>query len=67
MLIEHLLDIGERATEAESLATELNAFYQAARRDFDTDPAFADRARQRVVQLQAGDAETLRLWQLLVG
>src|SRR5262249_19950674 len=25
-----------------------------------------DRARGRVVQLQAGDAETLRLWQLLV-
>ena len=31
------------------------------------DHAFADRARRRVVELQAGDARALRLWQLLVG
>ncbi len=45
---------------------DLNAFYQAARGKFDGDPAFADRARRRVVLLQGGDAETLALWQRFV-
>jgi arginyl-tRNA synthetase len=62
MLIEYLLDVGEDSPEAGLLATDPNAFYQAARRIFDTDPAFAERARQRVVKLQGGDPDTLRLW-----
>ena len=66
MLIEHILDVGERATHEQLAAGEFTAFYQAARAKFDTDPAFADRSRRRVVRLQAGDAETLRLWQVLV-
>ena len=45
---------------------ELSDFYRAARAKFDGDPAFADRARQRVVLLQAGDARTLELWRQLV-
>ena len=43
-----------------------NAFYQAGRRQFDTDPAFAERARSRLVRLQAGDPDTLAIWQRLV-
>ena len=66
MLIEHALDIGEQATAAELAAGEFTAFYQAARAKFDADPAFAERSRSRVVQLQAGDEQTLRLWQTLV-
>ncbi|MCT1479383.1 arginine--tRNA ligase [Microbacterium sp. p3-SID336] len=66
MLIEHLLDVGEDSAEARRLATDPNAFYQSARAAFDTDPAFATRARARVVALQAGDEETLRLWAELV-
>ncbi|HEX3751893.1 MAG TPA: arginine--tRNA ligase, partial [Streptosporangiaceae bacterium] len=38
----------------------------AARGKFDSDPIFADRARQRVVLLQGGDPATLRLWQELI-
>ena len=60
MLIEHLLDVGEDSAEAQLLETDPNAFYQAARAKFDGDAAFADRARSRVVTLQAGDADTLR-------
>ena len=45
---------------------ELGAFYRAARAKFDGDPAFADRARRRVVLLQAGDAETLAHWRRLI-
>ena len=62
MLIEHLLDVGEDSPEAGLLETDPNAFYQAARADFDRDPAFAARARARVVSLQAGDPDTMRLW-----
>ena len=66
MLIEHALDIGEQAT-GEQLATgQFTAFYQSARSKFDAEPSFADRSRQRVVELQAGDEQTLRLWQTLV-
>jgi arginyl-tRNA synthetase len=66
MLIEHLLDVGEDSAEAALLHDNPNAFYQAARKKFDSDPAFTERARQRVVLLQGGDPETLRLWQHLV-
>ena len=66
MLIEHLLDVGEDSAEAALLHTNPNAFYQDARSKFDNDPAFTERARQRVVLLQGGDPETLRLWQHLV-
>jgi arginyl-tRNA synthetase len=66
MLIEHLLDVGEDSPEAQQLVTDPNAFYAAARAEFDGDPAFADRARSRVVRLQAGDPDTLRHWTELV-
>jgi arginyl-tRNA synthetase len=64
MLIEHLLDGGEGAARASM--GELSDFYRAARAKFDGDAKFADRARQRVVLLQAGDARTLELWEKLV-
>ncbi|HET7304669.1 MAG TPA: arginine--tRNA ligase, partial [Segeticoccus sp.] len=66
MLIEHLLDVGEGSPEAQLLEQDPNAFYQAARRQFDSSPEFATRARVRVVALQGGDSETLRLWHELV-
>jgi arginyl-tRNA synthetase len=66
LMIEHLLDVGEDAALKQLSAGEVNAFYQAARAKFDGDPAFAQRSRHRVVLLQGGDAETLRLWRELV-
>ena len=66
MLIEHLLDVGEGSPEAGLLTTDPNAFYQAARAKFEGDPAFTERARRRVVLLQGGDLDTLRLWRDLV-
>jgi arginyl-tRNA synthetase len=45
---------------------DINPFYEAASASFDADQEFAERARRRVVALQAGDPETLRLWELLV-
>ncbi|MFE6303665.1 arginine--tRNA ligase [Nocardiopsis sp. NPDC057823] len=71
MLIEHLLEVGEDSPEADLLTTDPNAFYQAARTKFDSSgpgpEEFAARARRRVVALQGGDEETLRLWRELVG
>ena len=66
MLIEHLLDLGEEAAVHERAMGDLEQFYQAARSAYDNDPAFAERAPSRVVLLQSGDAETLRLWDVLV-
>jgi len=66
MLIEHLLDLGEsQGTDLLSMG-ELNQFYKDARVKFDSDESFADRARARVVKLQALDEATLKLWSLLV-
>jgi len=66
MLIEHLVDIGEQEAAHELSVGDLGTFYQQARTSFDGDPEFRDRARRRVVLLQSGDEETLRLWHLLV-
>jgi len=66
LMIEHLLDVGEDTALKQLSAGEVNAFYQAARAKFDADPAFAERSRHRVVLLQGGDVETLRLWRELV-
>jgi arginyl-tRNA synthetase len=66
MLIEHAIDIGDQATYDELASGEFTAYYQAARAKFDGDPIFADRSRKRVVQLQAGEPDTMRLWQVLV-
>jgi arginyl-tRNA synthetase len=66
MLVEHLLEVGEDSAEAHLVEVNPNVFYQAAHAKFDTDEKFAARARSRVVALQAGDPETLRLWQELV-
>ena len=66
MLVERMIEIGEDEAAHELSVGDLDGYYKAARKRFDEDPAFADRARQRVVLLQRGDAETLRLWQTLV-
>src|SRR5271165_148369 len=67
MLIEYLFDVGEDAPEAQLLRTDPNTFYQSARMKFDSDPDFANRARERVVKLQSGDdPATQRLWEELM-
>ncbi|HEY8472440.1 MAG TPA: arginine--tRNA ligase [Natronosporangium sp.] len=71
MLIEYLFEHPElRAIpEGETGSTaisRLTTLYQQARARFDQDPAFVERARRRVVALQAGDPATLAAWQELV-
>jgi arginyl-tRNA synthetase len=65
MLIENLLDSNWNP-EADHAIGDLNVMYQEAKRRFDADEVFAERARKRVVLLQGGDAETVKLWKALI-
>ncbi|MEU8523213.1 arginine--tRNA ligase [Streptomyces sp. NBC_01216] len=68
-LIEHPheLDHGSREeVSGEEAMSSLNRLYKASRALFDSDEEFKTRARARVVDLQAGDPETLALWQRFV-
>ena len=66
MLIEHLVDLGEEEAAHELGVGDLDGFYKDARRSFEESDDFKTRARNRVVALQGGDPETLRLWHTLV-
>ena len=66
MLIEHLVDLGEDEAADHLSLGDLDGFYKEARAKFDASDEFKERARARVVALQSGDAETRRLWRLLV-
>ena len=52
----------EQPVGSDAELADLESFYRAAKKRFDESAEFADRARELVVQLQAGDAECLRLW-----
>lgn len=66
MLIEHLLDLGEARAAEEFSVGDLDGFYKEARKKFEANDEFKERSRLRVVALQAGDEETLRMWRVLV-
>ncbi|MFD7526424.1 arginine--tRNA ligase [Streptomyces sp. NPDC059849] len=62
--LTHEGDGGE--ADGEAAMSSLNRLYKASRALFDSDEEFKARARDRVVALQAGDEETLALWQRFV-
>lgn len=64
MLIENLLESGGKDNPFSM--SDLDVLYKESKQKFDADPAFADRARTRVVALQQGDEETLAIWRNLV-
>ncbi len=66
MLIEQLVDVGEAEAQRALAVGELTTFYRTARKRFDDEPGFADRARARVVLLQAGDPQTRAWWRSLL-
>ncbi|WP_284576297.1 arginine--tRNA ligase [Streptomyces sp. 2P-4] len=77
-LIEHPHELDHKAAEpaagdsdaaeaaGEEAMSNLNRLYKASRALFDADEEFKTRARARVVDLQAGDEQTLALWQRFV-
>ncbi|GHC65887.1 arginine--tRNA ligase [Streptomyces cinnamoneus] len=64
--LDHKAAGGDGAASGEEAMSNLNRLYKAARALFDADAEFKERARRRVVDLQAGDEETLALWQRFV-
>ncbi|MEM6986752.1 MAG: arginine--tRNA ligase [Pseudomonadota bacterium] len=60
MLLAHFE--AEPADAEALLLSDLEAFYQAAKKRFDADAGFADRARELVVAMQSGDSECMALW-----
>ncbi|WP_327177256.1 arginine--tRNA ligase [Streptomyces sp. NBC_01335] len=69
-LVEHPDQLGHESADAasagEAAMSSLNRLYKASRALFDSDEEFKARARDRVVALQAGDPETLAMWQRFV-
>ncbi len=65
MLIEYLLQ--EEVTFDQSISLDrLNDWYQQSKQQFDQSPAFAKRARKRVVLLQSGDPASRAMWERFV-
>ncbi len=65
MLIAHL-DDEEKLHPGDVQLNDLESFYKAAKLRFDSDPAFAERARLWVVLLQSGDAHCVTLWTMFI-
>ena len=64
MLIAYLEEIGLE-TGSKNLK-DLEQFYKSAKRRFDEDAAFADKAREYVVKIQSGDPHCLKLWKKFI-
>ncbi|VEJ09681.1 arginine--tRNA ligase [Actinobacillus delphinicola] len=65
MLIAYLEKMeNEHATEME--LSDLEAFYRDAKKHYDEDPEFAQKARSYVVKLQGGDEYCRTMWKKLV-
>ena len=64
MMVEQLVDEGLDASTLDLPGAE--ALYQRANAHLNDSEEFAARARDRVVALQAGDAETLRIWRQII-
>ncbi|MFD5507531.1 arginine--tRNA ligase [Streptomyces sp. NPDC127051] len=73
-LIEHPHELDHKSADGavdaevsgEEAMSNLNRLYKASRVLFDSDEEFKTRARARVVDLQAGDEQTLAMWQRFV-
>lgn len=66
MLIAELELQLSQGDQAELALSDLEVFYQQAKKHFDADPEFADTARAYVVKLQSGDPKCLKLWQQFI-
>jgi len=74
MLIQFLAEHPDQRDDAEPepgvadgpSMSRLNRIYRASRALFDSDQEFTERSRRRLVALQAGDPETLAVWEEMV-
>jgi len=63
MLIAYLEDIAQDSTDN---LKNLEQFYKDAKRRFDEDENFANKAREYVVKIQQGDSHCLKLWKKFI-
>ncbi|ODB36960.1 arginine--tRNA ligase [Pseudoalteromonas sp. BMB] len=67
MLIAHLEDLLNQGVDLENVAlADLESFYRDAKKRFDDEAGFADKARDYVVKLQGGDVHCQKLWQMFI-
>jgi arginyl-tRNA synthetase len=66
MLIAELEEQLGEGEQAELALSDLEVFYQQAKKHFDEDTDFADKARDYVVKLQSGDNHCKTLWQQFI-
>lgn len=60
------LEKQQNENHAEMALADLEGFYREAKRTYDEDPEFAERARRYVVKLQGGDDYCRQMWKKLV-
>ncbi|KLV90953.1 arginine-tRNA ligase [Klebsiella aerogenes] len=65
MLIAYL-EKQQQENAGEMALVDLEGFYREAKKHYDEDEAFAERARSYVVKLQGGDEYFLQMWRKLV-
>ncbi|WP_435336580.1 arginine--tRNA ligase [Klebsiella sp. K-3] len=65
MLIAYL-EKQQQENAGEMALADLEGFYREAKKHYDEDEAFAERARSYVVKLQGGDEYFLQMWRKLV-
>lgn len=61
MLLAHMED-EEHAHQGELALNDLESFYKVAKKRFDSEPDFTEKARMKVVLLQSGDMASQKLW-----
>ncbi len=67
MLIAYLTEAYPEAltSKQEMNLGELSTFYRQAKKRFDENESFRDTSRQAVVELQAGDEDTIKAWKIV--
>ncbi len=60
------LELKQQENAGEMALADLEEFYRAAKKHYDEDAAFAERARGYVVKLQGGDEYCRQMWRKLV-
>ena len=65
MLLEYMIQTYPDYETNLPVLTDLEQFYKAARKCFDEDPEFKKRAQLKVVDLQAGNEDAMKIWKTI--
>jgi hypothetical protein len=66
MLIAHLKDLVAAGENTDVSIKDLTKFYKDAKKRFDAEPDFKERAHKEVVALQAGDPTNTLMWKRMI-